>query len=695
MSPPLLVAIDAYASHVQPAPMKRRKSIPKRCGARLAFVSLGLSLLALRVDERRVSRSIDIVVVTHNAEEVTHVGLASLKENTPWDKCELTIVDSGSTPEATNWLRSFCKPSFCFLIKLDDVGYTKAVNVGVSRGSNELVVVMNPDIIVYANWIKQLQDALLSCPSHGIVGPLSNSASFQSIPHVYSSNGSHAQNIMTSQERSHILRLVRDHTVKEYPRLTFINGFLFMMKRTVYRELDGFDETRFPVGYGEENDFAVRAQQLGYTIAMADDVFAYHFKTTAFTQNQRAHLSKLGSAANKAAHGEVYKTYLRYMRSRVPFAKTQRTIRNLLYPPRVSEVYLESFSKIIYVLPVKGKGGGVISIVQEAVQMRSMNAHASVAVLAEHFDFYTHSFPQTSEIFLAFSSISDLGRKCSDGSVVVATHFTSIRYVQKIVEINQELTPAYYIQDYEPYFFGPYQPQRREAELSYRAVSGIKMYAKTRWVAEKVEKLHGGRVEVITPSIDHELFTPASCKSDNRTIRISAMVRPSTPRRAAHSTVQLLRALKTHFGSKLEIYTFGCTAEALHALCQECVGDSNFFRHQGILDRKQVALLMQQMHYFVDMSTYQAFGRSLAECMASGCIPIGPQQGGASEFITESSGILIDTHNMDSAIRDVLALLAQPESARDLMSLNAVSDVAHMTVAAAAHDQLKIFFGAV
>ena len=42
------------------------------------------------------------------------------------------------------------------------------------------------------------------------------------------------------------------------------------------------DEENFPVGYGEENDYCIRASDAGFRLAIADDAYVFSFKIKKF-----------------------------------------------------------------------------------------------------------------------------------------------------------------------------------------------------------------------------------------------------------------------------------------------------------------------------------------------------------------------------------------------------------------------------
>ena len=54
--------------------------------------------------------------------------------------------------------------------------------VALRLSSADFVILLNSDTVVAPNWIEKLCDAVYTTEGAGIVGPLSNAASFQSIP---------------------------------------------------------------------------------------------------------------------------------------------------------------------------------------------------------------------------------------------------------------------------------------------------------------------------------------------------------------------------------------------------------------------------------------------------------------------------------------------------------------------------------
>ncbi|HXS46776.1 MAG TPA: glycosyltransferase, partial [Solirubrobacterales bacterium] len=84
-----------------------------------------------------------------------------------------------------------------------------------------------------------------------------------------------------------------------------------------------------------------------------------------------------------------------------------------------------------------------------------------------------------------------------------------------------------------------------------------------------------------------------------------------------------------------------------------------------LLMRGEVASLLRRSDLFLDMSMYQAFGRTALEAMACGCTAVVPRLGGAWEFVVNGvNAKAVDTFAPDEAVEAIAALAADRERLR-------------------------------
>lgn len=249
--------------------------------------------------------SVGIVVCVHNA--LTHVKkcLHSVVTNTTVDYT-LYIVNDGSDPKTSDFLTLFSKghPRCTLLKNASREGYSKAANKGLRATIADYVILLNSDCIVSKNWVHNLIQCGESDDNIGIIGPLSNAASWQSVPRLYDKNGAFAINQLTKQlSVDKMAAIVESISEKRFPRVPLINGFCFAIKRSVIQKIGFFDEEAFPHGYGEEDDYCIRALNAKFTAVVADNTYVFHAKTKSYGHANRIELSKAGAAVLRKKHG--------------------------------------------------------------------------------------------------------------------------------------------------------------------------------------------------------------------------------------------------------------------------------------------------------------------------------------------------------------------------------------------------------
>jgi GT2 family glycosyltransferase len=250
---------------------------------------------------------IDIIIPVYNACDDVLLCLSSLIEKTDLAH-RIIIVNDGDERRTAEMLAAF-DSSFNHLNILDNpvnIGYTKSVNLGIKHSNADWVVVLNSDTIVSEGWLGRLMNCALTSEMVGMVGPLSNAASWQSIPEIHNKDGDwHLNPLPDGVAVDDIAKMVDMHSVREYPEVGVINGFCQLINMALLDEIGALDEIAFPVGYGEENDMCARAVKAGYKLLIADDTYVFHSKSKSFGHEQRKKLAKQGSVALKKKHPDV------------------------------------------------------------------------------------------------------------------------------------------------------------------------------------------------------------------------------------------------------------------------------------------------------------------------------------------------------------------------------------------------------
>lgn len=349
---------------------------------------------------------------------------------------------------------------------------------------------------------------------------------------------------------------------------------------------------------------------------------------------------------------------------------------------------------ILFVLPTGGYSGGANSVVQEVRGLRRIGINAKIAVDQKNITSFKRCYSTEFEILqniIPFEDYKKLVVELTNYDFVVATvstHasqlFSSVRNVNK--KSSNQIQIGYYIQDYEPLFFQPESSDWLLAKSSYDDAKDVICFAKTDWICRIVEQNHPIKVKRVQPSIDHGCYMPSL--SNRKKISISAMLRTGTARRAPRRTARILNRIFEDHKGDVEIFVFGSSDDEL---LESGIMLNSGIQNQGRLIRDQVAQILRESSLFLDLSDYQAFGRTGIESMACGAIPVMPILGGASEFIKHGqNGYLVDTRVDDLIIDVIEEFISLPAKRRNSMKISALELAAEFSVHRAAISLINV-----
>ena len=616
--------------------------------------------------------SVDVVICVHDALEDLRLCLWSLLCKSE-RRLRLILVDDGSGEAAVRFLRAFAdrNPAVTLIERTAPHGYTLAANQGLEVSRSDYVVLLNSDTILPSGWLRRLLARGEADAEVGILGPLSNAASHQSVPFVKRDDAWAVNRLPDWLTVDGMSFLLARGAPRTDTRLPFLNGFCYAIKRAVIKTIGSFDEERFATGYCEENDYSQRTRQAGFELAVLDDVYIHHAKSRSFGPDGRAELARRNYERFLEKHGrEEIEALVGAIEADRSLEPVRAAVSTLTAHPGAIAPLLNTPERpalsIVFLLPglAHGGSGGAHSIYQEVRGLRELGVPARI-MLPEWDRARAHATygDAAAELFQTFTDERDLVVKTADADVISATHHKSVALLASIRAQRSNFLPAYYIQDYEPFFTAPYIAQ--EAISSYTALPDMLLFAKSHWLCNVVAERHGLFVAKVEPSIDSELFAPSGASANGSTparrskpgvLRVAAMLRPRTARRQPLATLAVLERLLEELPGRVQVTTFGCYADELREVLPAADG-SVFERHRGVLDRAQVAELLHESDVFLDMSVYQAFGRTALEAMACGATAIVPNVGGAWEFVEhERNALAVDTLGPEGALAALRSL---------------------------------------
>jgi GT2 family glycosyltransferase len=254
---------------------------------------------------------VDVIVTIHNALELTKRCIGSVLRTRRAEEHPLILVDAGSAAETAEFLRGVAQAETdCDLLRSEHAtGYTKATNRGLKACSAPMVVLLNSDREVPPRWLEKLQEVMFEIPGVGIVGPLSNVASYLSIPRQERNAkerlaGQTPINILPSEMPLDSLNAWLESNMPATPFwVPLVRGFCFAVRLEVIGDIGVFDEGSYPEGYGEEDDYCLRAVDAGWSLAVAKNTYVWHEKSGSYKDNVRLSLVEAGRRRITAIFG--------------------------------------------------------------------------------------------------------------------------------------------------------------------------------------------------------------------------------------------------------------------------------------------------------------------------------------------------------------------------------------------------------
>jgi len=206
---------------------------------------------------------ITIAVILYNSAEVIERSLEPFSQDQ-----KIVVVDNACWDDSVDRVTK-SHPNVTIIRNTENRGYGPAANQAVAAADTSYVLLINPDAVMKPGAIGILRERAEENPNCGIVAPF-----------------------LCSPERGLEL-LLRGPKGKEYdiPHPTpegdfctwFATGAVWLLRKSAWKEIEGFDETIF--FYAEDLDFCFRLYDAGKTIVICPDAEGEHLvsKSTPLT----------------------------------------------------------------------------------------------------------------------------------------------------------------------------------------------------------------------------------------------------------------------------------------------------------------------------------------------------------------------------------------------------------------------------
>ena len=224
---------------------------------------------------------VTIVTAVRDCRKETVAYLAGLREHPPTVSFRVVLVDDGSEPETRDYLRS-ASASEGYLLERNEEsrGFAFANNRGVAAGGeSEWALFLNNDLLLTPDWFAPFAEVVAGKARLKALGCLGN---VQLDPRT--GRIDHAGVSFASGVPRHHLRGEREAPEAPYSEYLAVTGACLLMRRDLFLEVGGFDES-YRTGF-EDVDLCLRLRALGYRHYVANAARIFHKRGSSAQRNE-------------------------------------------------------------------------------------------------------------------------------------------------------------------------------------------------------------------------------------------------------------------------------------------------------------------------------------------------------------------------------------------------------------------------
>lgn len=208
----------------------------------------------------------------HNAAVALDACLGSLLRTLPGD-ARVHLADDASTDPAVQRVIDGFVAQAPFQVRCvrrsDNLGFIGNVNAAFVETDPHDVVLLNSDTVTTIGWLQCLLACVASDPAIATATPWSNNAEICSFPDFCRAGELPADPDLCAAAAA-------AESEPAFPDLPTGVGFCMYIRRAALQAVGDFDQPTFGRGYGEENDFCLRAAAHGWRNVLCDTAYVGH-----------------------------------------------------------------------------------------------------------------------------------------------------------------------------------------------------------------------------------------------------------------------------------------------------------------------------------------------------------------------------------------------------------------------------------
>lgn len=228
---------------------------------------------------------VSIIIVNYNTLELTRNCIKSIIQYTHGIDYEIILVDNASTDGSKDFFEK--NGSITYIYSPENLGFGRANNLGVKDAGGNFLFLLNSDTILTENSIKKIHDFFSVYEAKlkiGVLGVLliDKDNNFVNsggpFPTIYN-NILHVFQVMFKAVKPYNLKID-----SEYQEIGMVSGADLFMKKSLFEEVKGFDETFFM--YYEQTDLQRRIFKLGFRNFLLNTTRIIHLEGGSFAKRE-------------------------------------------------------------------------------------------------------------------------------------------------------------------------------------------------------------------------------------------------------------------------------------------------------------------------------------------------------------------------------------------------------------------------
>jgi GT2 family glycosyltransferase/glycosyltransferase involved in cell wall biosynthesis len=228
----------------------------------------------------------------------TRAALDSLLAAAPPGAKIILVDDATPEPALAAWLDGLPRSKIQIIRHSQNRGFPAAVSTGLAAAAGRDILLLNSDTIMPPGAIEALSAACYAAPDIGTATPLSNEATILSVPDPAGWNEMPGTAGATALQ--HLATQANAGVVIDIPTAV---GFCMFIRHDCLAATGPLRSDIFAQGYGEENDFCLRARHAGYRHVAACGAYVAHRGGVSFRAAGRALNARNAAILNRLHPG--------------------------------------------------------------------------------------------------------------------------------------------------------------------------------------------------------------------------------------------------------------------------------------------------------------------------------------------------------------------------------------------------------